>query len=247
MCKRRIVSFRVLLSNQTGTLFGWLCGQFPGLVGNLFSTDGKFTPWRFAPYACDNGAWPAFKNNRPWDETAWLKMLDKVVRCHLQPEWVLVPDVVADKDRTLERWYKYAPELHARGFDSLAFAVQDGMKPSDVPVAADVLFIGGTTEWKWRTMAAWCKTGYRVHVGRVNEFDKLMLCLESGAESSDGTGFFRGSDRQLNGLVRFLEYVKSAGVGQDSDYLAKGKAASRSLFKYRDSVFDSSKDQYQLF
>lgn len=236
---------KVLVSTQTGTLFGWLCGQYPGLVGNLFSTDGKFTPWQFAPYALDNGAFPAWVNKRDWNETAWLKLLDRVAACPMQPEWVLVPDVVADKERTLESWYKYAPMLYERGFNSLAFAAQDGMLPNDVPVAADWVFVGGTTPWKWATLNMWCESGYPVHVGRVNEFSQLMRCYEAGAKSTDGTGWFRGDNRQFNGLVRFLELVKSAGVAQDPNCLAQRSSVSRSFFKYRDGQIDSGENQWQ--
>lgn len=233
---------KVLCSNQTGTLFGWLAGRFPGFIGNLFSTDGKFTPWQFAPYALDNGAFPAWTKREPWNESAWLRLIDRAAACAMQPEWALVPDVVADKDRTIESWHRYAPRLIERGF-KLAFAAQDGMRPGDVPDGAAVVFVGGTTEWKWRTMPLWCAAGYRVHVGRVNYETQLLKCYGSGAESTDGTGWFRGSDGQFNGLVRYLEYAQGAGVRPHAADLASGAAVQGSYFKHRDAWDDGGETQ----
>ena len=91
-------------------------------------------------------------------------------------------------------------------------AVQDGMEPGDVPAEAGVVFVGGSTEWKWRTVRDWCDAFDRVHVGRVNTNGKLWECHEAGAESCDGTGWFRGDQRQLRGLIAYLER-SSQGLG----------------------------------
>src|SRR5690606_19465502 len=85
------------------------------------------------------------------------------------PRWLLVPDVVADRDATIARWREWEPKLRPFGFP-LAFAVQDGMTAEDVPADADVIFVGGTTDWKWRTVWRWCHDFPRVHVGRVNGY-----------------------------------------------------------------------------
>ncbi len=86
----------------------------------------------------------------------------------------------------------------------LAFAVQDGMTVEDVPGDADVIFVGGSTEWKWRTVAMWCAAFQRVHVGRVNTYRRLWECHDAGAESIDGTGWTRGDQRQYRGLLAYL-------------------------------------------
>jgi len=36
------------------------------------------------------------------------------------------------------------------------------------------------------------RSGYRVHVGAINSLKNLLRCKELGAESCDGTGWFRG-------------------------------------------------------
>lgn len=45
----------------------------------------------------------------------------------------------------------------------------------------------------------------RIHVGRVNTERMLWMAHEAGAESCDGTGWFRGDKAQLAGLMRYLD------------------------------------------
>ena len=164
------------------------------------------------PYALDNGAFPAWVNGTPWDDDGFCEMLELAAKHHA-PRWVLVPDVVADREGTLTLWNQWRSALHDYGWP-LAFAVQDGMTQSDVPDDADVIFIGGTTAWKWQTMWQWCANNPRVHVGRVNSYGRLWDCHEAGAESCDGTGWFRGDQLQLAGLEKYLAESLNGGRAQ---------------------------------
>jgi hypothetical protein len=78
-----------------------------------------------------------------------------------------------------------------------------------VPSGADVIFVGGTTEWKWRNLRQWTDNFPRVHVGRVNSEKLLWAAHEAGAESCDGTGWMRGGEERLADLWRYL--AQSAG------------------------------------
>jgi hypothetical protein len=78
------------------------------------------------------------------------------------------------------------------------------MTPDDVPDDADIVFVGGTTEWKWKNILMWTKNFKRVHVGRVNSYGLLWKAHEAGAESCDGTGWFREPSRTRE-LVSYLE------------------------------------------
>jgi hypothetical protein len=202
----------VMPSNNSSMHLGWLAGRYPGRIGWLLSPDGWRTPHRWMPYALDNGAFPAWTNNKPWDEAAFVEMLN-TASVSAVPRWVVVPDVVTNREATIERWHEWAPRLRAFGWP-LAFAVQDGMTQSDVPADADVIFVGGTTEWKWATIWTWCKRNARVHVGRVNGYRGLWHCHDAGAESCDGTGWFRGDQEQLAGLERYLEESSTSGRKQ---------------------------------
>lgn len=43
-----------------------------------------------------------------------------------------------------------------------------------------------------------------MHIGRINTERWLWFAHRCGAESVDGTGFFRGDENQLKGLHRYL-------------------------------------------
>ena len=196
----------VMPSNNSGMEFGRLAGMFPNRIGWLLSPDGWRTPPEWLPYALDNGAFSAFIHRTPWDEAAFLKMLGKAGATHPKPLWVVVPDVVQDANATLALWRAWAPEIRNRlPRVPLAFAVQDGMFPSDVPHDADVVFVGGTTEWKWRTLPRWTSAFGKVHVGRANSERMLWMAHDCGAASCDGTGWARGGPERLRGLIRYLE------------------------------------------
>lgn len=207
---------RVLISNQSGMVAGHLAGRFPGQLGHLYSPGGERGPWEFMPYALDNGAFPAFTKKEEWNELAWLELLEWAIAAKRKPEWVLVPDVVGDAAATIKLWREMSP-LAATVNVPLAFAVQNGMQPDDVPEDADVVFLGGSKEWKWPHVYEFCDRFPRVHVGRVNTFKLLEICRYFGAESCDGTGWFRGDQDQLAGLVRFLEQDRQRAADDDYD------------------------------
>lgn len=199
----------VMPANNTGIYVGYLAGRFPGKLGHLFSPQKNRKPpgpFPFMPYALDNSAYGAFMQGVEWEEDPWLDLLEWAKLSGTPPLWCIVPDVVGDRIRTLRRWDIYGPKVERYGWP-LAFAVQDGMDASDVPSNADVIFVGGTTEWKWRTMAIWCREFPHVHVGRVNTYRRLWQCHDAGAKSCDGTGVVgqRGDQRQYRGALAYLE------------------------------------------
>lgn len=194
----------VMPTNNTGIVVGYLAGRYPQRIGHLFSPEGLRETHDWLPFALDNGKFACWSSGKEWDENGYREMLEIVAGRAQSPLWALVPDSVADAKETLRQWKLWLPVLKGYGWN-VAFAVQDGMTKDDVPSDADVVFVGGSTEWKWKTVHRWCDDFPRVHVGRVNTNGKLWECHESGAESCDGTGWFRGCKRQLSGLFRYLE------------------------------------------
>lgn len=154
------------------------------------------------PYALDNGAWISFKKKEEYPIEQWREMLQWSRMTGINPLWCLVPDVVANKDATIENWHRYSGEAAAYGWP-LAFAAQDGMTPDDVPASADVVFIGGSDKFKFRCLPDFCSAFPRVHVGRVNEVKTLQICKRLGCESADGSGWFRDT-RRLSALEAWL-------------------------------------------
>lgn len=186
---------------------------FPGMLQSLFPPGGWSTPEM--PYALDNGAFGAYRSGRPWDEKAFLALCDRAAAHSVPPRWVAVPDVVGDWPATLANWRRWAPRLRALYGWDLALCVQDGATPEAVRDGADpeLLFVGGTTTFKWCTFRRWCGHVRRVHVGRVNRVEWALDCWRAGVESIDGTGWMR-TDRQRAGLVRVLTVIR-AGVHSD--------------------------------
>jgi len=187
--------------NDGGAWWGYLAGKYPGKIGSLISPGRWKSPVPFAPYALDNGAFVGF------DAPAFLDLIEKAKRAK-PPLWIVVPDCVGSKDDTMVLWDIWAPKLRTLGWP-LAMAMQDGMTPDDL--RGDIAFIGGSTDWKWRNLSMW--KGLRFHVGRVNTERHLWQAHDMGAESCDGTGWFRNPTTELPMLLRYLERSFS-GVGQ---------------------------------
>lgn len=186
----------VMPGNDRGAWWGYLAGKYPGRIGSLISPGRWKTPTPFAPYALDNGAFTGF------NEQKFNSLIERARRVK-PPLWVLVPDCVGSKAETLALWRTWEPRLRQLGWP-LAMAMQDGMTPNDfLGEIAEVAFIGGTTAWKWRNLKMW--RGLRFHVGRVNTERHLWQAHEAGAESCDGTGWFRDAHQELPGLINYLE------------------------------------------
>lgn len=208
----------VMPSNNSSMHLGWLAGKYDGLdlIGWLLSPLGWRTPHRWMPYACDNDRYATKVSGKLWDELAYERFLSTLTTMILMgrpPLWLLVPDVPFDRDGTLTEWKKWAPRLKEYGVP-LAFAVQDGMTQSDVPADAKVIFVGGSTKWKWDTVLQWCLDNEHVHLARANSYDLLWKAVDAGAKSTDGTGWFRGNQEQLAGLELFLHEQVNGGRPQ---------------------------------
>lgn len=185
----RGIEMMVLCSNHSSKEFLDYVHEHKGKLGWIMGPTFWKKPRIGIPFALDNDAFIAWKTGTQWNESAWLKMIDKIKDSGQKPRWILAPDKVGDRWGTISLWHKYLPILRQTGWE-LAFAVQDHMQICDVPYGAVVVFVGGTTHWKWRTARMWCQHFPRVHIGRVRT-KKLQLAEEMGAESVDGSGFLR--------------------------------------------------------
>jgi hypothetical protein len=204
----------VMPSNSSGLAIGRLVGKYPNRLGWLMSPDGWRQPPSWMPYALDNGAYGAWKNGTPWDEGSFMELLERARKSHF-PLWVVVPDVVMDRDATLAKWGEWVPRIRTvLPHTPLAFAVQDGMTKEDVPGDADIVFVGGSTEWKWKYLRTWTENFPRVHVARVNSERLLWMADDAGAVSCDGTGWMRGGEERLLELEHYLEISSGRGRAQ---------------------------------
>jgi len=162
----------------------------------------------FLPYSIDNGKYADTMAERDWDVTGFLKLLDKASEGGIDPEFIVVPDEMFNRDETLRLFDKWAPKLEGYGF-RLAMACQDGMTPADVP-AGVVAFIGGSDSFK-RQAYSFTEACDHVHIGRVSGYKRLIASDAIGATSVDGSGWFRcggienhSGKQRIDPLLRYL-------------------------------------------
>ena len=162
------------------------------------------------PYALDNGRFSVWSKGKKWSRSDFQRLIWSSLESGDAPQWIAVPDVVTEASETLDWWHEWKHHLKDLQVP-LALVVQDGMTPEIVKREADpdVIFVGGTASWKRRTLWNWCREFPRVHVGRVNTERWLWHAHRCGAESCDGTGWFRGNQEQLAGLLRYLDRSSS--------------------------------------
>lgn len=158
----------------------------------------------------DNGC---FGRGYPGDAAwwAWLQTLP-ADRCR----FAVAPDVVGDAEATEARSLPWLSRIRSLGIPA-AFVAQDGLENLTVPWDEfDVLFVGGSTEWKLgrhaRGIVRQAKArGKQVHMGRVNSFTRLRYATAIECDSADGTYVAFGPDVNLPDVLGWLRDVNSQG------------------------------------
>jgi hypothetical protein len=121
------------------------------------------------------------------------------------------PDVLGNHAQTVERSVPMLKRLRELGFNA-AFVAQDGWDEKTTPWQEfDVLFVGGSTEFKFRggrdAVAEAKKRGKQAHMGRVNSLDRLRASIGIGCDSADGTCLRFGPDKNWPHLLYWLEHT----------------------------------------
>lgn len=158
-----------------------------------------------ARFALDNGAWGAFTKGGAFDDGKFWRVLERwgerrrcaPTSCR-EPDWIVVPDIVAGGRASLDLSLRWLP--YVRQYGPPLLAVQDGIEPEDVEEYVGPrcgIFLGGSTEWKWANLGKWAALArtYRchLHVGRVNSERGIRVCRSRGVTSADGTSASRFS------------------------------------------------------
>ncbi|WP_430673856.1 MULTISPECIES: hypothetical protein [unclassified Leptolyngbya] len=156
------------------------------------------------PYALDNGKYIRDERDEVWDRDLFIDHCDQILHLPKSPLWLTVPDKRRDAIETLELWREWEPKLRKYQVP-LAFVLQDGINLNDIPETADVLFVGGSDNWRYpRLKELVAVAGKRpLHVGRVNG-NRVWQCHRAGVSSVDGSGWFRGDKQQLEKLERYV-------------------------------------------
>lgn len=185
-----------------------------GVVGCMTTpAQGNIVPTG-ARYACDNGkfgkGWPGVEAWRTW-------LMATVARygaagCIM----AVAPDVPMDSKATLSESLPHLPFVRSLGVPA-AFVAQDGCEEQGmIPWADfDVLFIGGSTDWKLSKHAALVTAiakaqGKAVHMGRVNSRKRLHYAASIGCDSADGTFIAFGPDVNLPKVESWLGELRAS-------------------------------------
>lgn len=169
------------------------------------------------PWCADNAA---YAGRYPGDAAylGWLSARTaRMDRC----AFATAPDIVGAAAATFARSAPMLERIRALGYPA-ALVAQDGLEYLPVPWDTfDVLFLGGTTEWKLGPAAAHLTAearhrGLTVHMGRVNSLKRLRYAASLGCHSVDGTHLAYGPDRALPSLLRWLTTVNQPDLARPS-------------------------------
>ena len=154
------------------------------------------------PCAFDNGAFQAHAKGYPFREEAFWNCLDKCYSLGIKLDFIVCPDIVMGGKESLDFSVEWA-RTKLKSAPNLALAVQDGIEPNiqdlDKYVMSlyDLIFVGGSVEWKWKTADKWVKFAHRfdkkVHIGQVGQARYLRFAEHIGADSVDSTSIARNN------------------------------------------------------
>lgn len=165
-------------------------------------------------WAADNDAYSK------WDAGRYQAMLEGISGMD-GCKFVTAPDVVADADETLCRYWQWKAALDACG-QPVALVAQDGLRGALVPWdELGGLFVGGSTEWKMGDDAAALvqearKRGLWVHMGRVNSLRRLTYAKAIGCHSVDGTSLSWFRNTYLPQRLRDAAAPRQTMLGLDT-------------------------------
>lgn len=166
-------------------------------------------------WAADNGCFTTVG----FDERKWFEWTITVPKGGCL--FVSAPDIVGDCLGTWERSKTWLPLIRRAGHLA-ALVAQDGMEHMDnLPEmfeACDVLFLGGSTEWKLgpaarRLTAIARRYGLWVHMGRVNSWKRIAIAQDFECDSADGTFLAFGPDKNWPKLESWLDRL-TVGAGE---------------------------------
>lgn len=174
-------------------------------------------PRQWPYFAIDNGAFSAFMHGGYWDSAPFIRILERCKREQLFPDFVVLPDIVADAVGSLARSSAWFDRIAAYGWRCY-LAVQDGMTPENVEEFLRVhetvrgIFVGGTTKWKLETAHSWAcfahGHGLGCHVGRIGPIPAVSYMETMGINSIDSTTWVQRKS-SMDKLVAHLAEVRA--------------------------------------
>jgi hypothetical protein len=167
----------------------------PARIGFLITPSNSRRTYRdvLAGYswAVDNEMYAVWKSGREFDMPRYLRFVASLHNYGGRCLFVVVPDLPGDHAGTLALYQKWVGELRAFG-KPLAFAAQNGLTNIPADLDYDVLFIGGTNEYRrsgdlYPVVQQARAAGKWVHFGRCNTRRGIETATRLGCDSFDGT------------------------------------------------------------
>lgn len=176
-----------------------------GLIDCIETPRQGNAPVEGATWCADNGCFTDV-----WSEDAWWQFLENNAERAESCMFAVAPDVVGEAWPTQMRAMSWLAKIRELGYPA-AYVAQDGARTDRIPWEHfDVLFLGGSTEWKlgWEAAALTYiakRWGKKVHMGRVNSFKRLDYAKRIGCDSADGTYIAFGPDQNLPKVLRWVD------------------------------------------
>lgn len=214
--------------------------------GCLIGADtGIFHPTQFP-----GPGWPG--------ETKWFAWLGRMVARYGADRFVFAtaPDVPFDAAGTLRFSGPWLARIRGLGVPA-AFCAQNGSEdPGMIPWDdVDVVFLAGDDDWKLGTGAADVaaearRRGKRVHMGRVNSWERMKHAAAIGVSTTDGTTVIHGPDKNGADMIRWSKDIREArrhSVQPDllgGRLVVPGRAPARPVPVLEDPATPSPPDPY---
>ena len=175
-------------------------------------------PPRRRPWFHDNGAFRDFTAGHPFNMARWLRDQWRIRDRKLEPDFVVVPDIVGGGKASLMFSSEWRPVV-AHGVPAY-LVVQEGMSTENVGRVLDFaidtdhpfagLFVGGSAiEWKLESTPTWLgiarDRGLKLHVGRVGVPERVAWARALAVDSID-------SSFPLFTADRLAEFLASCGI-----------------------------------
>lgn len=158
-------------------------------IGRVSSPESVCPPYHGEKWIADNGAFSAYLKGKQLDEDRYMSFIEKVSEFYPKPCFAVVPDIVADGDRSLEYSLEWITSGRLPKDFRWYLAVQDGMSFEQVKESKqyfDGIFIGGTLRFKAHA-SSWKGIGLPVHFGRAGVHDRIHFAYRSGCDSCDSS------------------------------------------------------------
>jgi len=175
----------------------------------------------YSAFAVDNGCYSEHTGKCEFKPAEFRKLLKDLKPEAHKAMFVTAPDVVGDWEATRKRSEPWLGEIREAGFP-VAWVAQNGIENNQGEIPwddFDVLFIGGSTEWKRgfdskggtnsefvKMLKEAHKRKKPVHFGRINSWKSLdTVGYGLGASSVDGTYLAFGPEKNLPKLLDWVD------------------------------------------